>query len=107
LGHQRDNNPLLVTLIAAVLGVPAHPPPLGLTLRGVPRVGVEVLGVAAGSAAAAAGIQAGDVITVFDDRHTPTPAEVRARFAAASADRPLMVAVTRGPVHRVLTLEKR
>ncbi|HVH29819.1 MAG TPA: PDZ domain-containing protein [Vicinamibacterales bacterium] len=104
---QRADEVRTVELTAASTAVPSEPQPLGLSLRGVPRVGVEVLSVAAGSAAAAAGIQPGDLITVFADRHTPTPTEVRARFAAASADRPLMVAVTRGPVHHVLTLEKR
>jgi S1-C subfamily serine protease len=104
---QRGDEVRTVELTAAATAVPSEPPPLGLTLRVVPRVGVEVLSVAAGSAAAAAGIQPGDVITVFGDRHTPTPTEVRARFAAASAERPLMVAVTRGPLHHVLTLEKR
>lgn len=104
---QRGDEVRTVELTADLAAVSADPPPLGLTLRAVPRIGAEVLSVAAGSASAAAGIQPGDVITVFGDRHAPTPAEVRARFAAASADRPLLVAVTRGPLHQVLTLEKR
>jgi membrane-associated protease RseP (regulator of RpoE activity) len=85
----------------------AEPPPLGLSLRTVARVGVEVLSVAPGSAAAAAGIRPGDVITVFGDRQAPTPSEVRGRFAAAPADRPVLVAITRGPTHHVLTIVKR
>jgi S1-C subfamily serine protease len=75
-------------------------------MRAVQGTGVEVLGVASASAAALAGIQPGDVITVIGDREAPTPAEVRRRFAGAATDRPVLVAVTRGTGHHVLTLEK-
>ncbi len=60
-----------------------------------------------GSAAAAAGIRPGDLITVFGDRQRPTPAEVRGLFAAAPPERPLLVAVTRGAEHHVLAIERR
>jgi hypothetical protein len=81
--------------------------PLGLTLRRVPQVGVEVLGVAPESAAAHAGLRPGDVITVAGDYQAPTAAQVTRAFAAGTDDRPLVVGVTRGVVHQVLTLERR
>jgi S1-C subfamily serine protease len=80
--------------------------PLGLTMRAAPRIGVEISSVAPGSAAALAGLQPGDVITIAGDRQAPTPAMVRREFAAA-ADRPMIVGVTRGNAHHVLALEKR
>ena len=105
---QRDEQvqTIMLTAVAPIVAAP-QAQPLGLTMRSVPRVGVEVSDVAQESAAAAAGILPGDVITVFGDRKAPTPAEVRARFAAAPADRPVLVAVTRGAAHHVLTIEKR
>ena len=104
---KRRNSVETVTLTAAPRAIPEGPRRLGLTMRTVQRTGVQVLEVARASAAALAGIQPGDVITVIGDRQAPTPAEVSRQFAAAPADRPLVVALTRGTAHHVLTLEKR
>jgi S1-C subfamily serine protease len=100
-GENRD-----VKLVAA-------PPPdgqpelsLGLTLRAIARVGAEVVRVDAGSAAARAGLRAGDVITVAGDHQAPSAADVRRAFTSAPADRPLPVAVTRGDTHLLLVIEK-
>ena len=88
---------------------PLPPPPpssLGLTLRAVNRVGAVVLSVTPGSVAERAGLRPlADTITLAGAHVAPTPAQVASAFAAASADRPLLTAVTRGAEHRVLALE--
>ncbi len=80
---------------------------LGLTMRAVPRIGVEIVRVDPGSAAARAGIEAGDVMTLIGEIERPTPAQVTRAFLATPEDRPLLVAVSRGDRHRVLALGKR
>ena len=86
---------------------PAEARPLGLTMRAVSRTGVEVVRVDPGSAAARAGIEAGDVVTVIGEVERPTPGQLTRAFHAAPDDRPLLVGVTRGDRHRVLALGKR
>lgn len=94
--------------ITAALRLPAPEGlPLGLTLRTVRRVGAEVLQVQPGSAAARAGIEVGDVITVVGDARLPPASRVLQTFARAATDRPLVVALTRGNSHHVVTLRKR
>jgi PDZ domain len=80
--------------------------PLGLTMRAVRRVGVEVLRVQPESAAARAGIEAGDILTVVGELDAPTPSQVSQAFAAAPAGQSVLLAMTRGDAHHVLTLEK-
>jgi S1-C subfamily serine protease len=96
-----------LTVTAAPLAAPLKASQLGLKMRTIRGVGVEVLAVASGSAAARAGIQEGDVITVTGDRKAPTAAQVTRSFTGAKAGVPVLVAVTRGPSHYVLTLEPR
>lgn len=79
---------------------------LGLTLRRIARTGSEVLRVDPQSAAEAAGLQTGDVITLIGNLNAPTPAQVRRTFASMSQEQPLLLVMTRGSTHRVLTLEK-
>lgn len=79
---------------------------LGLTLRGRPRIGTEVVRVEPASAADRAGLIPGDVITLIGDVPTPTPAQVARSFASAEPRQGLMVAVTRGDAHFVTTLER-
>jgi S1-C subfamily serine protease len=86
---------------------PAEARPLGLTMRAIPRIGVEIVRVDPGSAAARAGIEAGDVVTLVGEIERPTPAQVTREFRSAPDDRPLLVGVTRGGGHRVLALGKR
>jgi S1-C subfamily serine protease len=106
LGVRRHGEAQTATLTARPMSTPAGPRPLGLTMRTIQRVGVEVLGVTAASAAALARIEPGDVITVIGDRQAPTSEEVRRAFAATSDDRSVLVAVTRGASHHVLLLKK-
>jgi membrane-associated protease RseP (regulator of RpoE activity) len=81
--------------------------PLGLTLRAVQGTGVEVLSIQARSAAAKAGIEPRDVITVVGDIKAPTPTQVSRTFAAAAGKQPILVALTRAGEHHVLVLRKR
>ncbi len=80
-------------------------PSLGLAMRRV-RSGVEVVHVEAGSAAARAGIQAGDVITVGAGVAAPTPSQIGRAFAAGG-DRPLVFGLTRGESHLVVVVNTR
>ena len=80
---------------------------LGLTMRTVPLVGVEIVRVDPASAAARAGIAPGDMVTLFGEVERPTPAQVTQAFQAAPYDRPLLVGVTRGDRHHVLAIGKR
>jgi S1-C subfamily serine protease len=83
----------------------ADPASLGLALRSVPGVGVEVVRIEPGSSGDRSGLVAGDVITRVDTTDVPTPAELRQAFTA-SRDRALIVGFTRGTSRRVTALEK-
>jgi hypothetical protein len=104
---RRDGEVRSSTVTAVAVAARPEVPALGLTMRTIRGTGAEVTAVAAGSAAALAGIRPGDLITLIDDRRAPTAAEVTQRFAAAKSGRPVLAAVTRGTVHHVLTLDKR
>lgn len=79
---------------------------LGLTLRSVPRLGVEVLGVERFSAGDGAGLMPGDVITMIGDTMAPTPSQVRALFASTRDGVAVVVAFTRGDTHQVASLSR-
>jgi hypothetical protein len=93
-----------VTLTAAA-PPPAPSSSLGLHLRRVARSGSEVTGVDPGSAAALAGLHAGDVITRAANFLAPTPAELRSAYRMATSEHPLLIAVTRGAEHHVVALQ--
>lgn len=106
LGVRRSGESRQVSLTAASRPAPTGNPSLGLTMRAVRAIGVEVLRVDADSAAARAGIETGDVLTRIDDINAPTPARVTRVYAGAPAGRPLLVAITRRDAHHVLVLRK-
>lgn len=81
-----------------------HTSTLGARFQRLPQ-GAEVLSVAADSAAAAAGILPGDVITLAGRRQRPTPAQIERAFAAPGNDA-LLVLVARGPVTFATALER-
>ena len=86
----------------------ARPPDstsLGLTLRAIQGVGVEVVRVDPGSSGDRSGLLAGDVITRVGSTDVPTPAELRQAFASPGGLAPI-VAYTRGTSRRVTALEK-
>jgi hypothetical protein len=84
----------------------AAPPAIGLTLRDLPGVGSSVLEVVRGSAADRARLLAGDIITLAGDTKAPTPEHIQSAFAAAKAGEPIVIALTRGRSHLVVTLVK-
>jgi PDZ domain len=92
-----------VTLTAAALPTRPAREPLGLDLRTRAQVGAEVVDVASQSAAARAGIVAGDVIVAIGDIQRPTAPQVTQAFAG-STGRPLLAVVARGESHRVVAL---
>ena len=95
-----------VALVAAPVAEPPALRRLGLTLRPRRRVGAEVVRVEPASAAARAGLTAGDVITVIGGIHAPTPAQVGRSFSSMPDRQPLLVGVNRGDAHFVTTVER-
>ena len=68
---------------------------VGEERAGEPAAGVRVLKVAPGSPAAAAGVQAGDVITAYDGRPAGTNRELQFRIADSTPGRPVSLALAR------------
>jgi S1-C subfamily serine protease len=94
--------------VAVVAARPPEPPvarSLGLTLRRRTGIGAEVISVAAASAGSRAGLVAGDLVTLIDDIETPTPGQVMRSFAALGEGQRVIVAITRGTDHFVMTLQ--
>ena len=79
---------------------------LGLGMTRVARMGTEVTRVVRGSASEAAGIAAGDLITVIGNIEAPTPAQIASAFEAIESGELLIVAVTRDGTHRVMALRR-
>ena len=68
--------------------------------------GTALLAVDAGSAAARGGLAAGDVITRMGNVLSPSPAQIRTTFMSAREQTPVLVGVTRGTAHLVMTLTR-
>ena len=105
LGGRRAGEPVSAQLVAA------PPPgslerPLGLTLRTIRLAGAEIVRVEPGSAAASAGLRAGDIVTLVGDVERPTAPQVTRELRTASGERPILLAITRGGSHHVMALEK-
>jgi hypothetical protein len=79
---------------------------LGLTLRTAHRAGAAIVQVDPDSAAARAGLQVGDILTLVDSISAPTAAQASRLFAAAARERPVLIGYTRGATHRVLALAR-
>jgi serine protease Do len=77
---------------------------LGLVLRDVRGVGLEVMDVVAGSAGALAGVKPGDVITHVDGQPTPTTAKLTRGFRTAK--RAILLGVRRQQQRLVVALER-
>lgn len=95
-----------VHIIAPARPVPPSGQSLGVTMRRIPRIGTEIVGVEIGSVAERSGLVTGDVITLVGDTAVPTPAQVRNTFAASPPDQPVLIAVTRGGTYHVMTLSR-
>ncbi|HTG89800.1 MAG TPA: PDZ domain-containing protein [Vicinamibacterales bacterium] len=100
-GETRD-----VAIKAAAVVEPPEDSSLGLSVRTVPRVGVEVLAVEPQSRADRAGIRPGDLITVFGGQKAPAAAQIVRIFDDAARQARLLVALSRGSEHHVVVLEK-
>lgn len=98
--------PVTATAPAAAAEEPADHPTLGLRLRSIPKVGVEVLSVQPRSRGARAGIRQGDLITVAAGQPSPSPAHLAQTFTSLPQGGALLVALTRGRDHRVIAIEK-
>jgi S1-C subfamily serine protease len=79
---------------------------LGLGMRNVPGVGATVLRVDPRSAANAARLQEGDIITLAGDITAPTATQIGDAFRSAQAGEAIMLAITRGRAHLVVGLVK-
>jgi hypothetical protein len=78
----------------------------GTVLRTVAGAGAEVVTVRPGTAAARAGLMAGDFIVAIDGAGTPTSETVLDRYRALANGGALLLTVERGMQHRVLALER-
>ena len=105
LDVRRRGDLLEVSLTAAAVPAPSGDRPLGLTLRRLPRIGVQVVRVDPQSAASRAELAAGDVITRVNDIEAPTAAQVSRAFETPLAG-PVLIGVTRGETHHVMALER-
>ena len=98
-GEVRD-----VDVVATAVAMPKPNGSLGLTLRGRAGIGAEVVRVARASAADRAGLVVGDVITLVGNVQIPTPAQIARSFASLREGQHVLVGVTRGNAHRIVTL---
>jgi hypothetical protein len=75
---------------------------LGLSLRRISGVGAAVVKVESRTAADAAGLREGDVITRAADIASPEPGQIRKLFDMANSGEVILLAITRGDAHRVV-----
>nr|MDQ3418831.1 PDZ domain-containing protein [Acidobacteriota bacterium] len=102
--------PLVVVVTAADAAAAAPTPAAegpGFIGRNVAGAGTEVVTVTPRSAAAAAGLEPGDLILAVDGRQGPAAGDMIRRYRAATPNSTLLITIQRGPRHHVLALEKR
>jgi S1-C subfamily serine protease len=104
----RRGQALKVTVTATEAGAapPGSTEDAGIVLRGIPRVGVEIVDVQPGGIAARAGLRRGDLIVALNGEPAPGSAELQAAIRGATADRPLLLTVRRNGDHVVVAVEK-
>jgi hypothetical protein len=103
---RRRGKPIDVQFDVPAASNPSTEAPLGLTMRRVPGVGAAIVRVDPRSAASAARLQEGDIITLVDHISAPTVAQVGDAFRSARTGDAIMLAVTRGQTHLVVGLVK-
>lgn len=79
---------------------------LGLEMKSVPGVGTTVVRIDPRSAASAARLQEGDIITLVGQITAPTSAQMSNAFRSARTGDAIMLAITRGGTHLVVGLIK-
>lgn len=110
IGIVRKGRPQSVDVTTANAAPPAQSsstasPDAGMILRDARGVGSEVLRVAPNSAAAEAGVVAGDVVTHLDGSPAPTATEIARAFGRSKAVA-VLLGIRRGQTHLVLALER-
>jgi S1-C subfamily serine protease len=78
----------------------------GLTLRTRRGRGAEIVSVEAGSPAAEAGLEAGDLLTHVGTISTPSAAQTARVLAETAAGASVVIALERGGSHRVIALQR-
>ncbi len=79
---------------------------LGLILRGIPRVGIEVLAVAADSAAARAGLRRGDLILTVDGQPIADAGRLDQIYRTAKGGDVILIGLERDQQAMVIGVEK-
>ncbi len=103
--RQGKSSTVNVTLPAADTSA-ASTSSLGLRMRDIPGVGASVLRIDPRSAANAARLQEGDIITLAGETTAPTAAQIGNAFRSARTGEAIMLAITRGRTHLVVGLVK-
>ena len=85
---------------------PSDEPALGLRLRSIPRVGLDVLSVQPRSRGARARIAAGDRITAAGGHPSPSAVQLTRLFGSLPPGGSVAVAFTRGNERHVVAIEK-
>jgi S1-C subfamily serine protease len=103
---RRRGKPLDVQFTAPAVTTSPGAAALGLTMRRVPGVGVTIVRIDPRSAASAARLQEGDIITLVGHITAPTAAQIGDAFRSARPGEAIMLAITRGQTHLVVGLVK-
>jgi S1-C subfamily serine protease len=105
-GVRRRGEPIEISVTLPVAVTATATTSLGLRMRNVPGVGATILRIDPRSAANAARLQEGDIITLAGDITAPTAAQVGDAFRSARTGEAIMLAITRGSTHLVVGLVK-
>jgi S1-C subfamily serine protease len=103
---RRRGKPMDLRLTVPAADAIAARDSLGLRMRNAPGVGATVVRIDPRSAASAAGLREGDVITLAGDITAPTASQVGNAFRSARVGDAIMLAITRGHEHLVVGLVK-
>jgi len=103
---RRRGKPLDVQFTVPATSSAEVVPSLGLGMKSVRGVGTTVVRIDPRSAASAARLQEGDIITLVGHITAPTAAQIGDAFRSARTGEAIMLALTRGRTHLVVGLVK-
>lgn len=103
---RRRGKPLDVQFTLPATSSAETVPSLGLGMKSVPGIGSTVVRIDPRSAARAARLQEGDIITLVGHITAPTAAQIGDAFRSARTGEAIMLALTRGRTHLVVGLVK-